>query len=94
MGVTMMTPRGRGGQQDQSLPDVDYGLDPSLQGEWMRMSYAAKYLGLDFSTLFKRAAKGQLTTMRIAPFLTLVKRQEILDWKPIRRGRRPKPQDK
>ncbi|WP_442891810.1 helix-turn-helix domain-containing protein [Aggregatilinea sp.] len=68
---------------------IDLELDETLRSEWVRVPFAAEYLGVHDSTLYKQIKKGQIRSRRIAS-LVLVSREDILNWSPRRPGPPPK----
>ncbi len=67
--------------------DIDTGIAEEFQGDWMRIPFAAEYLKIHESTLYKQVDKGKLTVLVVSPTLKLVSRKEILNWQAGKKGR-------
>lgn len=78
------------------LPDIDPEIAEELQDEWMRLTYAAEYLGIFPKTLYRRIEKGTLDGKKGGPRLMLVRRSQILDWDftPLKSTGRPPKKEK
>jgi excisionase family DNA binding protein len=73
--------------QEPPLPDKDMELAEELREDWMRITYASRLLNVDPSTLYKDVYKGKIIGWQVSPGLMLIRRQDVLNWKPGKSGR-------
>ena len=77
---------------DNNLPRNVIPPDPELaeelRGSYVRISWAAEHIGVDRSTLYRQVQSGQIGSKRIAPTLTVLFREEMIDWEPERDHRK------
>lgn len=62
--------------QDDS---IDYELPEEYRDDWVRVPFAAAWLGRHYSTLYRQIAAGVWETKKVGP-LTLVSRQQMMGW--------------
>lgn len=70
--------------------DRDTEIAEEFQEEWVRAVWAAKYLDVGTNTIYRNIQIGKFRSLVLGPGLTLVSREQVLNWVYPKTGRKKK----